>query len=367
MMRLLSMILFIITMHLNANAQTGPWQSPLKIAYSTDGTNFNNHQIFQDSSGVPSLAMDSNGVLICAFQWFPAPFQGQYWDSIAVKFSYDNGINWTNPFHCIFSGMPANFKRPFDPTIVYTDNGQYRMYFSSGPSGTMTLDTSVNTYSAVSSDGIHYTFEIGARYDDNTRPVIDPAVVKFNGIWHYTAPRGAPQDGAFHCTSANGINFTPLSNINSDATHNWTGNLMTDNNVMRFYGGGQNIWFSTTSDGNNWSGYNLTNVNNGGDPAVFKVANNNYIMVYVGAPSTNIEEANVINFSVFPNPATDKIYIKSKPNTLIKIYNSIGSNIMVEELKKENSEINITNLPVGIYYIITESDEDRFVSRIIKK
>ena len=113
---------------------------------------------------------------------------------MAVKFSHDNGITWTKPQAIIVSGLPGNFQRPFDPAITVTDDGKYRIYFSSGLTGSPGLTANVDTYSALSSDGIHYVFDSGARFDHSTQIVIDPTVTKFNGTWHFVAPKGAPPD-----------------------------------------------------------------------------------------------------------------------------------------------------------------------------
>lgn len=347
-------------------AQTGPWNSPLNIAYSTDGINFTNNQVFQDSSGVPSITRDTNGVLVCAFQWFPSPMNGPHWDSVAVKFSYDNGLTWTDPTQCIFSGMPANFKRPFDPAIVCTDNGQFRMYYSSGPNGSMSLDTSVNTYSSISNDGIHYSFETGARWDSDSLPVIDPCVVKFKGIWHYSAPRGAPEDGAFHCSSMNGINFSPLATIASDVSHNWTGNMMDNDSDVRFYGAGNtgSIWYRASTDGNIWQSYINTNLT-GGDPAAYKIDSANYIIVYVAPPYSGIVEPEQLDYSVYPNPAKDNIIIDLPSKGGIEIINSQGKVIEVFETAEGLFIINAGSFAPGIYFLKAITEKGTSLKKIV--
>ena len=344
----------------------GPWNMPLHIAYSLDGVNFTNDQIFQDSSGVPSITIDTNGVLVCAFQWFPEPMFGPHWDSVAVKFSYDNGITWTNPSPCVFSGMPPNFIRPFDPAIVCTDNGQFRMYFSCGPN--IVIDSTTNTYSAVSSDGINYTFEPNARFDVDSSTVIDPCVVKFNGLWHYSAPIGAPQDGAYHCTSMNGINFAQLSNITSDNNHVWGGNMLNNDTDLRFYGSTTvlNICYNSTTDGNNWLGYVNTNLT-WGDPAVFKVGSGNYIIVYVGLPySVGIGELPTNNFIIYPNPSYNKIKISNGSFiNAIDIFNAIGQKVYQSETKNLEFEIDLSNQPKGIYFVKIYNGEKIYTEKIV--
>ena len=61
----------LVLFYMDCNSQgRPPWESPLKMAWSNDGTNFGNATIFQDSSGVPSIIKWKGDTLVCAFQWF---------------------------------------------------------------------------------------------------------------------------------------------------------------------------------------------------------------------------------------------------------------------------------------------------------
>lgn len=190
-----------------ALAQNGPWNNPLMMAWSADGRFFNASAIFQDSSGVPSAIRWKGDTLICALQWFRQPIGSPSWDRVAVKFSYDAGLHWTAPTPIVIAGLPSDYQRPFDPTLTAIAGDSIRVYFSSSRGRPQGLDSTVNTYSAVSADGIHYTFEPTPRVDHPTRRVIDPAMISFNGTWHYSGPIGAPQEGAYHYTSTNGLLF----------------------------------------------------------------------------------------------------------------------------------------------------------------
>lgn len=174
----------------SAAQPNGPWNSPLLMAWSQDGRVFSTPTTFQDSSGVPSVIRWKGDTLVAAFQWFREPRTAPTWDRVAVKFSYDAGLTWTEPAPIVIDDLPANYQRPFDPTLAVVD-GRIRIYFSSSdgmPVGG--LNEIVNTYSAISDDGISYTFEPGARFDHAARPVIDPAVIYFRNEWHYAAPTG---------------------------------------------------------------------------------------------------------------------------------------------------------------------------------
>lgn len=347
---------FVVFISCSAFAQTFPWQSALMIATSSDGTTFNTAQVFQDSSGVPNVIQLSDGRLMATFQWFPAPMHGPGWDSVAIKISTDTGASWSAPVHCNFTGMPPNFHRPFDPALSETSTGQIRMYFSSGPQGP-TLDSTINTYSAISSDGINYAFEGGIRFDDVNLPVIDPTVRTLNGVMHYIAPRGAPQAGAFHATSLDGLTLTPLANIPSDFVHQWTGNLMIDDaSTMRFYGaGGGSVWWASSPDGIAWSAYNPTNVV-GGDPTVLRLPDSSYIMIYVGPPNTT-SVATLTNsnagISIYPNPSSDLIHIKLKTESqyTLSIFDAAGRRMIHQTFTGVSTSVEVDGLSNGFYFV----------------
>jgi hypothetical protein len=274
------------------SASTGPWETPLMVARSTDGVQFDDPTVFQDSSGVPSVVQWKGDTLACVFQWCRLPMGGPTWDRVAVKFSFDRGSTWTEPQRILINGLPPSYQRPFDPTLAVVAGQDLRIYFSSSdgmppPGG----DSIIDTYSAVSTDGVNYTFEPGPRVNHPTSRVIDPAVIWFRGGWHYVSPIGAPQDGAYHYVSPDGLHFSRVPDIRSDPAHNWTGNfVVNDTNDLRFYGCGPNIWFNSSPDGGNWLGYTPTNVR-GGDPSVVKLGANDYLMVYVGQPYAGVANA----------------------------------------------------------------------------
>ncbi len=318
-------------------AQIGPWNNPLKMASSADGRFFSASTTFQDSSGVPSAIRWKGDTLICAFQWFRQPIGSPSWDRVAVKFSYNNGLNWTTPTPMVINTFPSNFQRPFDPTLVVTSGDSLRLYYSSS-NGLGGPDSSINTYSAISADGVHYNFEPNPRVDHPTRRVIDPAVIYFNGAWHYNSPIGAPQEGAYHYTSANGLAFAQQGNYPSDNMHNWTGNYLVDNAAaLRFYGSGPQVWYNTSPDGFSWTGYVNTNIQ-GGDPTVVKLSSTNYLIIFVGPPyqtgfasQSNEPPGTFALYGNYPNPfnpSTTISYSIARPGFVsLKVYDMLGREV----------------------------------------
>lgn len=347
-------------------AQNGPWNNPLMIASSADGRFFNSSTIFQDSSGVPSAIRWKGDTLICVFQWFRQPMGSPSWDRVAVKFSYDAGLHWTTPMPIVIASFPTNYQRPFDPTLVAISDDSLRVYFSSSQGLPQGLDATVNTYSAASADGIHYVFEPTPRVDHPTRRVIDPAVIFFNGTWHYASPVGAPQEGAYHYTSPNGQIFSPQNNYSSDNSHNWTGNYVVDGNVaLRFYGSGPQVWYNTSPDGFTWNGYINTNMQ-GGDPTVVKLSDANYLMIFVGKPYTTEvtlrEHESPDTFVLFqnsPNPfnpsTTIRFALPVSEWVTLKVFDVAGREVAIlvdEEMSVGNHAVTFAprDLAGGIYF-----------------
>jgi len=124
--------------------------------------------------------------------------------------SYDAGRTWSEPTPIDVQGLPPSYQRPVDPALTVLSDGQLRMYFSSSE-GTPAegLTTIINSYSAVIENGIMCAFEPEPRFNIADRPVIDPTAMYFRGQWHYIAPRGAPQEGAHHTVSPDGIVVVP--------------------------------------------------------------------------------------------------------------------------------------------------------------
>jgi hypothetical protein len=236
-------------------------------------------------------------------------------------------------------------------------------------------DSLINTYSAKSGDGIHYTFEPGPRVDHPSRRLIDPSVIWFNSSWHYESPKGVPQEGAFHYLSPDGIHFTQVPYIPSDPMHNWTGNYMVNApGELRFYGTGVfNIWFKSSPNGGTWSPYVNTNIT-GGDPTVVRISQDSYLMIYTG-PQYPPAGLNTIDPSenmirVYPNPSRGLLFIRIPGSCQGPVHyiicDLLGNTVMRGRLSEKISEINISNLTPG-GYILTLHEELSGSYFIVKK
>lgn len=73
------------------------------------------------------------------------------------------------------------------------------------------------------------------------------------------------------------------------------------------------------------------------------------------------------SFTAYPNPANDKIYISSTinntDNRLLKIYNSMGENVISRMLTSNSEVLNIEELTPGIYLLTFPESSQLFVKK----
>jgi hypothetical protein len=87
--------------------------------------------------------------------------------------------------------------------------------------------------------------------------------------------------------------------------------------------------------------------------------------------NAGINLAGTESFTVYPNPATDHIIIEypgfnNSDNNLISIYNIQGESILNKQLQQEKTEINIENLPQGVYIIKFTNGVNFNITRFVK-
>ena len=94
---------------------------------------------------------------------------------------------------------------------------------------------------------------------------------------------------------------------------------------------------------------------------------------YRRAVFTGIGEAQktLEGISLYPNPVLNKLSIKYDKIFLdklsAKLFNSIGQLILQTELTPENSEIDLSTIPTGLYFIRFQNTNGQRVERFIKK
>lgn len=123
-----------------------------------------------------------------------------------------------------------------------------------------------------------------------------------------------------------------------------------------------NAWYGSFQQSGNFyfeyqevmSGRNLVVTN----PAGNKIFYSNLLL-----GTTEISKSKI---SVYPNPATDVLFLENlKPNSSLEVIDNSGKNVKsISNSKTTKTEINVKNLPAGIYYLKVDGQS---VQKIIKK
>jgi hypothetical protein len=236
----------------SAFAQAGPWNSDLELYQSEDGLRFTKVGLLAERGGVPVMTRAPDGRIFTLFQWFPMD-RPESFDKIAIVISSDDGNTWSVPRTINITGMPNTISRSFDPTLVALPDARFRLYFASdrvGPGQQRSTGTRA-IFSAISTDGLNFTFEQGQRFGFDTAETYDPAVALLNGVWHLYCP-GIVEGRGYHATSPDGLNFTRQNDVSLPTPVNWLGNVTNFGSGLRFYGTGPTGWVGFSSDGFNW-------------------------------------------------------------------------------------------------------------------
>lgn len=260
----------------------GPWNRDLEIHESSDGLRFTRRGTFVERGGVPALARTKDGRLLAVFQWFPLELREDF-DKIAVMLSEDDGQNWSSPQTISITGMPDNLNRSFDPTLVVLDDGTFRLYFSSERGNQYGRRGNRAIFSAISKDGLHYTFEPGQRFGFESKGTFDCAVAPLGGAWHMYCPIPGNRGHGYHAVSRDGLNFTQLPNVIVPGRGEWLGAVICVQDGLRFYGSGgrQGGWVAFSQDGASWELLEDARTP-GGDPGVVLTTDGRVLAISTG-------------------------------------------------------------------------------------
>ena len=293
--------------------QAGPWDHDVLVHRLAQDGRIERLETFP-RSGVPSIARMPDGRLIAATQHFPEDNPHGF-DKVAVRFSRDEGRTWSEPRVIEVMGLPDEMRFPFDPTLVPLGDGRIRLYFTSLKGRTVDQDVPA-IFSAVSSDGLRYTFEPGVRFAVSGRPVIDCAVAVHRGVFHLYSPDNGPQvtglergeirpspspppvGTGYHATSEDGLRFTRQADVRIGGSRRWLGGAQSDGVLITFFGttapgpagppGQQSpprggIWRATSRDGRSWDLLDDLRVP-GADPGAVAANDGGWIVVSTGPP-----------------------------------------------------------------------------------
>ena len=282
--------------------RAGPWDQDVNVyRVATNGVAV--HLGTFERAGVPTVTKFADGRLIAAHQYFPENNQADF-DKVAVRFSSDEGRSWTPPAAIRIKGLPEGMRFPFDPTLVVLPDQSVRLYFTSLP-GRRSDQATPAIYSAISTNGLDYTFEQGVRFAVEGRPVIDCAVALHQKVFHLYCPdNGAgrapggppgqdrrepgdrPQAGVgYHAISTDGLHFARAADVRIEGRRQWLGNAQTDGREINFYGTGvDGVWTALSADGQTWSSLKTLTGLRAADPGAVTLADGSLLIIGTGPP-----------------------------------------------------------------------------------
>jgi hypothetical protein len=234
-----------------------------------------------ERSGVPSLIRVSAGRLMAAHQWFPESDAAAF-DKVAVRFSGDDGLTWSVPRVIDVVGLPDDQRFPFDPTLLQLPDGRIRLYFTTNRARTFEQDRPWIA-SALSTDGVRFVVEPGARLAIPGETVIDCAAVLHRELFHLYSPIQTGRGLGYHAVSRDGLSFERLANVSLPEVR-WLGAALSSGAAIRFYGTRDpGLWSASSSDGAAWSPP-ATITLQGADPGVVELPDGSRFFLVTGPP-----------------------------------------------------------------------------------
>ncbi|MFH0987259.1 MAG: hypothetical protein V1911_04440 [Candidatus Micrarchaeota archaeon] len=222
-----------------------PYYHKTYRAFSDDGVQFQKENVLiRDKASVPDIFRQDDGTYILYF------VDGSY-DTMDCVVSHDSGETFEYG-DCTIYGFTES--KAWDPEVVKTDGGYYRMYFFApdmeqmGSAGVGSEGNRI--MSAVSKDGINWLQESGVRFEHDG--VLDPAVIKIGDKWKmYTWYMVGEMDSTVViATSDDGINFAEEKEIDIGGG---IPEIIENNGKYQLFFCGNGIEFVTSDDGVNWN------------------------------------------------------------------------------------------------------------------
>lgn len=220
-------------------ASSGPWQDSIYVATSPDGLTWSEGVLLAERASVPEVLYTSQGVYWAYWVDF-TEFTGPKTEKIGVARSAD-GVNWEKLGTVTFEGLGD--MTPVDPDVMELPDGRLRMYFYDigNPQGQHTI------YSAVSSDGVHYEVEEGARITSDG--IFDPNVIRLpDGRYRMYLNH---QD-IISASSDDGLTFTLDDGVRVEKG-SVPGAIVLSDGAIRLYACGAGISVYRSTDGLNFT------------------------------------------------------------------------------------------------------------------
>ncbi|MCZ4318927.1 T9SS type A sorting domain-containing protein [Aequorivita viscosa] len=120
-------------------------------------------------------------------------------------------------------------------------------------------------------------------------------------------------------------------------------------------------------DGAIWSTFYTVNLANGALTELGFGGSRKYSLFAINGESLGVSENNLASISVYPNPATNKLYIANPAEVAfknVKLFDMLGRDTGAVF---SNGEMNIENLVTGVYILRLETEYGTTTKRIVKE
>lgn len=269
-------------------SRPGPWDHDVHV-YLVNERGGSTRAATFERAGVPTIARMADGRLIAAHQWFPKDDKDAF-DTVAVRFSEEEGRTWSDPRSMVFMGLDEGARYPFDPTLVVLEDGRVRLFFTYMVGSRKFSEATPVIASATSDDGIHFTRDPGIRFAIADTPVIDCSAAKVGDTWHLVCPvMEGGSTRAYHATSSDGLSFTRREDLSGDMR--WLGCMVAVQGGAEFYGTrgpkarGVGLPVAQSTNALAWAGATTLRVN-GADPGVVYLPDGSRVAVVTGRART---------------------------------------------------------------------------------
>lgn len=92
-------------------------------------------------------------------------------------------------------------------------------------------------------------------------------------------------------------------------------------------------------------------------------------LYYQNVPNMSVSRQQNPNFSIYPNPTKDHLYIENLTEPVeIEIYNLSGKVLLSQEVNEANKQVNLSQLSNGVYlYQLSQNGQEVKTGKLVKK
>lgn len=92
-----------------------------------------------------------------------------------------------------------------------------------------------------------------------------------------------------------------------------------------------------------------------------------YKVTAIEGTSLGINEENAEKFSVYPNPASDVLYISStvsEPYT-VTIFDSVGKQLFTQHVQNRQATVDVSSLSSGLFFVEIRTKTAKTVQKVV--